>query len=191
MAAGDSQVSISNMALSEIGEDLIATMNDPYKRAQLCQLHYDPQRRALLEQFPWNFAMTQVALAASPTAPITDVYDNAYPLPADCLRMHDIPDVDEADWVVWSGQLLTDEDPPLTVLYIRDEQDTTLFPALFTRALSLGLAIAVARGLTASNDVIQDVTGRYNEAMETARLASSQADSPKEWDDDVMLRARR
>src|SRR4051812_49288353 len=94
MAAGDSIVSICNLALIALGEDQISSLDDPYKRAILCAALYDPTRRALLRAGKWNFARKQMQLAASATAPLFD-YGNAYPLPADFIDMW--READEAD----------------------------------------------------------------------------------------------
>ncbi len=192
MAQGDSVVSICNSALVALGEDLITALTDNTKRAILCNLRYDPVRRAALRSHPWNFAKAQANLAASTTDPLFD-YDWAYPLPADFIRFWDesSDDNDEPELEIYGNQVLTDDAPPLGIIYVQDVQDPTRFDALFVQLLALELAFDLCEPLTQSGDKLKDVSARLTEKRTMARLVTSQENSPREWDEDIWLRARR
>jgi hypothetical protein len=190
MAAGDSIVSICNAALIALGEMPITALTDPNKRAGLCSARYDSVRRDVLRGHPWNCAMTMVALAASTTAPVTK-YAYAYPLPADCLRLIDVPDMaDQDSYDVMSGSVLCDSDPALNIIYVRDLTDPTQFDPSLAKVLGLALAVDICMSLTQSGAIKQAVQADLNALMSEARLVGSQENSPPELDVDVLLRSR-
>lgn len=190
MAAGDSIVGICNIGLIALGEDPIISLSDNRKAAILCSARYDQVRRATLASHPWGCTKKQIQLASSTTAPLF-TYANAYPLPADFLRMIDMPENDEAVWEVVGNVLMTDEGAPLDIIYGCDLQDPTRFEPLLVEALGFALAAVLARPLKQSSDLKQEMEGELDRRMSIARLVSSQADSPREWDEDIWLRRRR
>ncbi len=199
MALGDSAIGICNAALLALGEMPIASLTDNSRAALMCGARYDQVRRAVLRMQPWNCAITQATLAAAATAPAFQ-YDNAYAMPADCLRLWDCPDADDdmMDWQVQSGApfgisgsaILTDYGPPLNILYVRDVQDATQFDALLTETIAAQLAVELALPLTQSAAKLQAAQAALSAKLDAARLVSSQENSPKEWDEDVLLRSR-
>ena len=190
MASGDSIVSICNGALIALGEQPITALTDNNKRAALCQARYNPVRRDVLRSHPWNCAMTIVALAAGTTAPVSK-YLYSYPLPADCLRLINVPDIDNADsYDVMSGSVLCNYDPALNIIYVRDLQDPTLFDAALTKVLELALALDICVSLTQDVAKEQRVSAKLDAAMADARLMASQENSPPELDCDILLRSR-
>lgn len=191
MAAGDSIISICNSALVALGEDTIVALTDPTKRAVLCNSQYDPARRSALRAFPWNCAKTVALLAADATPPVA-VFDNSFTLPADCLRVLELPDAGDAVWQVWGRKIMVNgASGPLTVMYLKDLADPTVFDPLLVDAMSLNLAITLALPLTQSVDKQKMVQAQLDQTLRDARLASSQEASARAWDDDVWLRARR
>jgi hypothetical protein len=192
MAQGDSIVGICNAALIALGEHPITSLTDPTKRAILCGVKYDQVRRELLRMHTWSCAKRLASLAASATAPAFR-WGNAYPVPADFIRLWDVEggvDRDDATWEVSNGLIYTDEDAPLQLEYICDLQDPTQFDPLFSKCLGLSLAVELAEPLTQSGDKLNRVTSRLANIMPDARLASSQDQGPRELDEDVWLRSR-
>lgn len=195
MAQGDSDVGICNAALVSLGENVIISRTDPTKAAILCNLKYDQVRREVLASSPWSCAQKSAQLAASAQPPPIGQYSYAYPLPADCIRVFNLPDNDQAVWEIQNpfgtGRcLMTDEAPPLDVLYIFDLQDPTLMEPLLVKAIGRQLAVELAQPLTQSAQKKQQAEGEYQDALNNARLSDSQQASPKEWDEDIWLRSR-
>ena len=81
-----SEVQICNVALRKLGARRITALTDDTEEAKSCTDVFDRLRDKLLRIHPWNFATKRAALAVSTTSPAWG-YDNAYPLPADCLRI--------------------------------------------------------------------------------------------------------
>lgn len=197
MAVGDNVVSICNIAMIAVGEDLVTSVfpPDPNKRAILSAQRYDDVRRAVLRSFPWNCAKKYAQPAAAPAAPAFG-YDNAYPLPADCLRVVMLVDGDgnpleNTPWEVVGNQLLTDADSPVNLVYIYDLQDPTQFDPLLVHAVGDALGAELAEPLTQSTAKRDELLKIVEGKLETARFTGSQENSTREWDTDVWLRARR
>jgi hypothetical protein len=189
MAAGDSSVSICNLALIAIGEDPITSLNDARKAAILCQALYDPTRREVLEMQPWKFAKKQAQLAASTTAPLF-TYDNAFPLPADFIRMYDEPEEDNPEYEIMGSMMYSNDDSPFDMLYIFDNQDPTMFSPLFVQTLAMALGAKLAQPITQSIDKENEMAGKFQNYLDSAALVNSQQESARELDDDVLLRSR-
>lgn len=190
MAAGDSIVSICNIGLIEIGEDPIASLTDNRKAAALCSARYDQVRREVLRAHTWNCARKRVQLAADLVAPAFE-FGNAFTLPADFLRMVNLPDNAEAKYQVEGLKLLTDETAPLNVVYIYDCQDPTIFDAMLATAIGYAMGEALAWPIAQSRDLEAKMGKKKDAKIPDARLVGSQENSAEEWDEDVWLRARR
>lgn len=191
MAQGDSVVSICNAALIALGEDVIVALTDNTKRAILCNAQYDQVRREVLRRHPWSCAQAKAQIAASTTPPAFG-RRNAFQVPADFIRLWDLDDekFDAMGWELVGDTIQTDDDGPLNLVYVCDLQDTTRMDALLVRCISLSLAVRLAKPLTQSDGILQGVKADLAEIMPDARLVTSQESSPKEWDEDVWLRAR-
>jgi hypothetical protein len=191
MAAGDSVVSICNIALIALGELPITSVFPPdnTKRAILCAQRYDDTRRFVLRTGLWSCAKQQAVLAAAPAGPLF-TYGFAYQLPADFNRMIDLPENDHAQWEVFGAMLLTDEGPPLDVVYGRDLQDPALFDPGLVHSIAYSLAAELGMPITNSATKVQQALKTLEGKLDAGRLADSQQNSPKEWDVDVLLRSR-
>ena len=93
MTAVTTDVGICNLALTgHLGTTPISAIGESTKAGQVCDLHYEAARDALLRAHPWNFAIKRVALAQDGTK-TTELealeyeFDYGYALPADCLKV--------------------------------------------------------------------------------------------------------
>ncbi len=193
MAQGDSAVSICNAALVALGSDLISSLTDATKRAALCNLRYDPVRRMVLRMRPWSCAKKQVQLAASTTPPPFG-RQNQFPLPADFIRLWDEyvddPYASDDGFELIGNAVQSDDGGPFDLIYVYDLQDTTQMDALLVQCIALALAADIAPALTGSKEKQADAQAMLNAILPDASLVTSQENSPKEWDEDVWLRAR-
>lgn len=192
MAAGDSAVTICNIGLIGIGQDPINALTDNNKAAILCNLRYDQKRRETLRKHNWNFARRRATLAANSTPPAFG-YGAAYDLPGDFIRFYTEDEdqtVPEPDWVIENGQILSNDDGPLEIIYIYDCQDCTKFDPLFVATLGEAIGAALAKPLTQSKSEEDDAKARAGDALSEARTAGSQENAPQVLDVDVMLQAR-
>ncbi|HEV2673381.1 MAG TPA: hypothetical protein VGV37_02500 [Aliidongia sp.] len=190
MAAGDSKISICNIALIALGEGTITSLADNTKRAILCNARYDQVRRAVLESHPWNCAKRRAQLPAAAQAPVFG-FQAAFPVPADFLRLVEIVGFEHPKWEIEDGQILCDYSAPLAIRYIYDLQDETrLMPTLVDcigYALAAELAVPLCQSLSKQQDMLKQLAGK----LDNAKLVNAQQNSSPELEDDVLLESRR
>ena len=192
---GDTAVTICNGALILLGEDTVPDASFPLaassKRARLLNARYDPVRRAMLRRIKPKFALVQVQITASTTAPPFG-WGSLFPLPADFLRLDDLEQekFDALGWKLIGTNVLTDDSGPINFQYINDCQNPAQFDSLFVSCHELALAAEMAVPLTQSVNKRESLVADLEKLLPDARLAASQEDSPETLDDDVWLRAR-
>lgn len=136
----NSAVSICNMALTQLGEDVITSLSDSNENARRCNTLYDPYRQGLLREYRWKFAGSRASLAADVTAPVWG-YANRYLLPPDALQLRAINNrrrqgFSGIHYSIQGRYIVTDQAAPLEILYTADITDTTKFDSLFVLALA-------------------------------------------------------
>jgi hypothetical protein len=186
-----SQISICNTALGRIGiSELIEDIDDPNTRARTCKNLYDNVRDQVLEDFPWDFAQTVVALAE-----ISDEYELGYKyrygVPADCLRIQVVTDAAGGRWggmtgsAIWNygiafgptfpraqyrvmanrdalpARMILCDLPEAYLWYTMRVEDPNQFSALFASAFAWKLASELALPLKADAGMAKDAGVMY------------------------------
>ncbi len=188
-------VEICNSALSIIGTRKIVALSDPSPEGRECNANYDSCRKAVLRDFPWNFATLRAVLSTiDGTAPAFG-FTNRFALPTGFLRVHTVFDqsgcaMDPGTYRVESGFILTDEDV-LWLKYVCDFSTTTAFDPLFDEALAAKIAAKIAYKITSSDAVAKRCEGFYLDALRKAKFTDSVEDSTEQIDGDVWIRARQ
>ncbi|MDR3418692.1 MAG: hypothetical protein P4L83_21170 [Nevskia sp.] len=142
-----SSTDICNRALAMIGADRITALGEAGTAGTLCGLLYPELRDTLLADHSWNFALARTTLAAAETQPGWG-YSNAFPLPADCLRVLRLNVADPTtDWKVEGRSILTNVGAPLQILYIRQVTDPVRFSPPFVDALVHRMAAELAMAM--------------------------------------------
>jgi hypothetical protein len=139
-----------------MGEQPITSLEDDSNNALIMKANYDLSRDSLLELHEWSFAMDEWIPAVDPTPPDW-VGANRFRIPADLLRITAVePNRNgplpaysglqrtilrraQADYVVESGFIVTDEEG-IVIRGIRRMEDEGRFSNLFCDALSARLA---------------------------------------------------
>ncbi len=155
-------VGICNLALGHLGKPPISAIGEATRGGQLCGLHYEATRNALLRAHPWNFAIKRATLAedsvASDALPFE--YEHAFTLPSDCLkvvRTSQEADGLEHDYRIEKRYLLTDE-TDVSIEYVYKCTTVGDYDALFIQLLALDLAIRMCMVLANSNSLLQTLT---------------------------------
>ena len=183
-----SAVDICNRALSRVGEARITSLTDDTKQAKACNSAYAHVRDEVLRAHPWNSAITRAALAKLSSSPAFG-YDDEYQLPADCLRVVEVYDT-TLPWVVEGKKLLSDEGSPLSIRYVKREEDPNQWDALLVSAVSARLAVELCEELTQSNTKRNLATEAFEAIMSSARRADGQEQSPMPFEEDAWIAAR-
>ena len=165
-----SVVGVMNKALLEIGQKPIAARTDNLESARAMDAVFDMTRDEVLRDHPWNAAKAMASLAASVTEP-AGVWLYQYPLPSDCLRVLNLPEVGEPqEWEVQGRVLLTNDGTPVLIEYTKREEDPNIWDALLAEAISAKLAAAVAYRLTGSRNKETDAAAWYKDVLMRARM---------------------
>lgn len=170
-----SAVEICNSALIKIGAEKINALSDNNARALIMNEQYDKKRRYLLTVHPWNFAIGRAELAENATAPING-WDNAYDMTSDVLRVLEINDDDEQEWVVEGRQILTDESE-CKIKYIKDLTDVTKFSNHFVEVLATLLAADTCMALKGNATHAANLYNVYLRMLSEARTMDAQEGS--------------
>ena len=176
-----SEVDICNLALSRLGDDAtVASIDPPEGSAQAgyCARFYPMARDALLEMHAWGFATRTDKLAA--LAQAVPGWGCTYALPQSALRVLAVLPTGFAGFEAAQGYVVaagaggrvvaTDQEGAY-LRYVGAVVDTTLFPPLFTEALSWLLASHLAgpvlkadAGVAAARACMQGFVLAFNNA---------------------------
>jgi hypothetical protein len=147
----DTETEVCNLALSEIGARLISNYEeDATEEARACRLHFAQTRDALLRRHQWNFAQVRLALSQDATAPLSD-WSTAWTLPADCVRLISLPSDNpyrpHQEFSLEGRKVLVRGLAAVTILYVSSAVPVTEWDPLFIDALSLSLAVKLAKSI--------------------------------------------
>lgn len=152
----DSAVAIANRALQKLGKTSIESLTQDHPHARHMNTAYDPVRRDLLREYAWSFAIARASLAALSVTVTGDSSINAFQLPNGFLRLlrrRELLIVDDIynDMLVEGDRILTYEDAPLFIRYVKNETDPTKFDPCFDEAFAARLAVETCEAITQSN----------------------------------------
>lgn len=183
-----SKTEIANRALSKLGEPRVSNIEtDNTKAANTIRFMYDIVRDAVMQAFPWNFAIKRVGLAVDGTSPAWG-FANRYQLPSDFLSLLAIK---RNPVFRLEGQfILTDEGAPLDIRYIARITDTGDYDAMFVEALASRLAFEAAEEMTASNTKKQLLLQQMQLSISAAYASDSIQDAPQALETDEWLLSR-
>ena len=166
-----SEVDICNMGLYLLGAEPIASISPPENtdRARVCFLWYPKSRDAVLRAHNWNFATYRKTISAEVTTPLNG-YSYQFVLPTDpyCLRVIEVNDDPEAEWVIEGRRLLTD-DSTVILKFIAQITNPGLFDPLFIECLAAKLATDLSMPITKSQEVMEAMNKLYEWKLAEAR----------------------
>ena len=166
---GTSDVQICNIALRFVGVEPIVSLSDNSKSAKLCNLFYAFDRDAVIQDHSWSFAVTRQALSQLSGTNTTE-YAYMYSLPASpyCLRPLGIVDYPAQPFLVEERVLYTDLEA-VTLRYISQVTDPTVFDPAFIRALSYRLAADICESIEGRSPKAVQFGSMYERALNTAK----------------------
>lgn len=155
-------ISICNLALSHIGRGMINAFDERSAEARACNTFYDHARQTLLARSMWTFARKRAALAEI-TNDYVERWAHAYAEPGDSKGvLYLIGERDPVnnpipvEFEVKNGKVYANVSPAY-VDYKIDITDPSKFSDLFVDALSYHLASYLARPLTKSAKLVQEM----------------------------------
>jgi len=165
-----SKVDICNIALAHLGEAAIRALDDPSRRARLCQTAIDAAIKTVLSDLDWNFARRLKKLhEVLDVTPPAGYY--AYALPSDCVVPRELhPRGSRRAWEINGTNLVTNIDPETGVhlYYTAAEIPVASYPHTFSIAVAAYTAFFMAPSLVADQ-------ARTRALYEMYRIAASDA----------------
>lgn len=150
------EVTICNQALSQLGANLIISLDDTSKEGILCKANYTELRDAVLEEGRWSFATKRYILTTKAGTDPLWGFSNRFLLDTEWLLVtqarSDGWDKDGRSNIKWSvedGHLLCDEDT-VYIKVIRRIIAVSSFTTTFRQALAARIAAELAPPLTES-----------------------------------------
>lgn len=171
---------ICNLALANIGQGTIDSLDEASEPARQCKLHYSHERKQLLGMFRWNFAERTEKLAMLAEENIKWKYVYAYP--SRCLIIHsvyskedvDIKDMHPNEFEVFmvneSVQAIGSNVEMAYCDYTADVSNADVFPEEFVEALARKLAASIAIPLSASPELLKNNYQLYQGALLGAKF---------------------
>lgn len=191
-----SQTFLCNIALANVGQPAIQSIDGAEPGAIACKLYYDHVMGVLLQSYPWRFARKTEALAALATNTKSDKWLFAYARPADCLKVLMLTDSAMADYVPdmgdgatvqggfaydIEGAVIFSNVEVAYLVYTQRAPDIALFPPMFDEAFGWHLAVRLAMPLTRDPKIRADA---WQLAMKTgAEAAALDANEVRETSD--------
>lgn len=149
-----SQVQIVNLALLKFGNVSIQAITDMTPQARFANVLWDIIRDELTAAHPWNFAIKRELLTTPDvsTDPLGE-YDHIFTLPVDCLRVWQIYN-SKANYSLEGGVIYT-SDEEISLKYIRQITDVSLWPPAFVRCMATALAAELCIKMEGGKDRAQ------------------------------------
>jgi len=168
------EVEICNAALAKLRARRITSLSDDSLEGRTCKDTYFISRDALLASQPWNFATRRAQVAQIAGLVPAFQYTRAYQLPGDCLGVFDSNIPNEVDWIIESGQLLTNYTDVIAVRYAWRNTDTSSYQPAFQEVLAYKMAAEMAYTITQNATLAANMQTLWKEKMREARSYSAQ-----------------
>ena len=194
-------VDIVNQALSALGEARITSLDGPGQAGGLAKSIYDSVRDVEISRHSWNFARDRVRLPLESGKPAFG-WANQYRLPPDCLRvleagpwpqavMDDYIAGENRAWIIEGRNLLSNQGPPLNLVFLRRVDDPAFYPPAFVEVLAAKLAVRMSERLGGSNSKRELAWKEYDLALKQARRLNAIQLPPQRPADGEWMRALR
>lgn len=185
-----SVISICNRALIAIGQDTITSLADASKAARLCAALYPDVRDEVTRAHPWNSAMRRALLPALSTPPAWG-FARAFQLPADCLRVWRLPDVQRDEpWKVEGRTIVSNAGAPLAILYMARLDDPADMDSLLAATIAARLAMELAMPIADSGSLREAMAEDYQAKLREARSFDGQEGLPDPITSDDLIFSR-
>lgn len=189
---------IVNIALRRIGANRISSLdNDSSKEAVAARDLFDEARRDTLSLCGWNGATKRTTLTASATSP-TFGWDYAYILPYDYLRIMSVHPTDsDAAQVPYKLEFQSGDDRVILcnstsvyLIYVFDQEDTTVMGAGFRDALAWRMARDLAGALSKSSAAAEMAEKMHRYILARVKGNDAMEDWPQQMAEGSWLTAR-
>lgn len=198
---------ILNMALVNLGQDVIATVEEISKEANTLRIHYDNALKDVLRDYDWGFAKRQITAAELPEAPL--LFAHAYAYPTDCAKARrvmrgfqtgGVAKVAARQSIIFEvgrssdgkqKAILTNCPPPAILEYTTANIQPSELDPKFVTAFSWRLSAAIAFGILNDPSAAQNALQFYSAALSDAKGSDADEGRLPRLPDGAFLQSRR
>tara|TARA_R100001463_G_scaffold10301_10_gene30235 strand:- start:1835 stop:2551 length:717 start_codon:yes stop_codon:yes gene_type:complete len=170
---------IANNALSYLSAGSIVNLNDDDAKAKAIKGIFDQASREVIRTHRWSCCIGRAELSKLSRETLQSGnfgYANAYQLPTDCIRILDIngePWSEKAEFFDLNGRQLLSDLSEIFLRYVKWEDDVSQWDPLLADAVSVKIAMKVARQITTDGISAEDLERIYRRRLEEARTVDA------------------
>lgn len=157
----------------------LANLEQPTDELEIaCDRWFDTCREQMLSAFNWTFAKSRFIAPQNSETPLFD-YTKQFVLPSDFLQLESIYlgeyiTKEEIDFRIEGRNLLINtEDATLNIVYIKNLDQTELYPEYFVNALVTYLALNLSNEINASDTDLQRLKSWHDNSLIVAKSQDS------------------
>lgn len=199
MANDQSWLNVANMALSQLNQENLQSLDESSVTAAQVNVMLRPAVRMVLQENDWKSARKRIALAPMLSEPAFG-YDNQFKLPDDFIRIVKISGVDsegielsgeDLTWTREGDRILADADL-IRLIYIAYPENASTLDPYITDAIAFFLASRLAAKLLSDTSMTSTMHTLAQNAITSARLheAAGEEDIAMESSPEEFLNGR-
>ena len=183
-----SKTGIANLALTNLGQELISDITEDNDSARTLNNMYDSVRDAALRMHPWNFAIKRETIAADPKKPKWK-WANSFRVPSDFLRM--IETEFHSPFEIEGNNILSNETGALNIKYVARIEDPAQYDSLFVEVFAAMLAVQAVERIAQSNAKKSSLERDLKVILHRARSVDGQENDFQVFVEDTWITAMR
>ena len=184
-----SSISICSNALLQLGDQPIASFNEPTRRAMVCSNLYPEVRDAVLRAHPWNSCTKRTVLAPLAETPAFD-YPYQFQLPADWLKTIQVGSARCSLNFTAEAQRILAFVNALPLVYIFRNEIETTWESTLVDVITKAMKYALAYPITQSAAMAQTAGAEYATILKQAKAINGQDDDTETLGDFPLLESR-
>lgn len=181
-----SLVELCNLALTRLGQEPVVDLTNT-TNGKRCNRVWPMVRDEVLRADDWRFALARKKVAALSTAPVS-TFNYEYPMPSGFIRLVAIQT--RQPWSFEGGSILSNEESPLSILYVQQMTDPSDYPADVFSLMAWRLAIELSGMLTTTMTDVQNLQSAYLRALSQAIETNGRETPPARIPDGTWIGAR-
>ena len=177
---------IVNNALGRLGVERVASLSDSNKRAKLANDYLQSSRLATLEMSNWAFACRREKLTSDGTPAFE--YSHSFSKPSDLIKI--VEEFNGESYFEEGDSILADTDT-LLIKFVYEIDENVKRSPNFDKAWYIVLASEMAYSLTQNAALSASLMAEADAIASKAASLSSASSTPKDYQFDTFLDARR
>lgn len=188
MSSLASEVSVANLALTDLGADVIISLTEDSVNARKVNAAFNLFRDSELRSHPWNFAIERRAFNQTTNTPEFG-FDAEFQIPGDVIRILNSENRSYDEWVREGDKVLVNDTSFKAKCIIRVD-DPTRWDEAFVTCFAARLSAELSYSITDSRTVQKDRWEVYRLKKRLATGVDAQEGTPQEFLADEWLDSR-